>query len=66
MAETSFNVIEWARRMGLKNVTDFPFRREIQPTVSLGEFGGLTPIHTPPSAISGGQVSAIAVENPFA
>jgi len=53
MPEGAFNVVEFARQMGLKNVREMPIIERIQPVISVGDMEGLTPAQAPPSGVVG-------------
>lgn len=62
MAESSFNITAFARRLGLKNVKELPLIERVQPVVSVGEFAPLTPALVPPAFIAGGLLTAVVGE----
>lgn len=65
MAQGHFNVAEFIRRMGLKNVKDMPVIEAVQPTVIVGELAGLAPSLVPPRALYGGAVTGGAGFFPY-
>jgi len=64
---SNFNFYEWGRQMGLKmpDLAGIEFASQIQPTVNLGDFANLTPVHAPPTCTFGGQTGVTVGEFPF-
>jgi len=65
---SDFNFYEWGRAMGLKmpDLAGVGILPTIQPTMSVGDFSNLTPVHAPPTAHTGGNTAGpIALEFPF-
>jgi len=60
MPEGAFNIIEFARQMGLKNVREMPIVERIQPVISVGDMEGLTPAQQAPSGVVGKIEPAVA------
>lgn len=56
--EGSWNLNEVLRQLGLKNVSQLPVVRAIQPVLPLGDSGGITPPLLPPAAWVGGASAA--------
>lgn len=59
---SSFNVTEALKQLGLKDVTELPILRGIQPTISLGDGGALVSPLTPPIAWAGGTAVGNTVD----
>ncbi|GAI87438.1 unnamed protein product [marine sediment metagenome] len=61
--ETDFNLREVTRMLGQQN-PEWHVRESVQPVLSVGEFGGLTPAHQPPTGAVGWATVAVAGERP--
>lgn len=62
MGETQFNIVDYARRVGLKNVTGMPVIEAIQPVSIIGDQSGLSPKFEPPAAFAGGAGAVMVGE----
>lgn len=62
MAQGQFNVLAFARRLGLKNVTTFPVIETVQPVALVSQQGQLNSQLEPPSGGSGGTFGPVPAE----
>lgn len=62
MAEGQFNIVDYIRRIGLKNVSAMPVIESIQPVSIVGENADLTPAFEAPGGFFGGILVAVVGE----
>lgn len=63
MAEGQFNIVEFANRIGLKNIRDMPVAESLMPVIVTGDLSGLVPAFRAPGAIVGASSVAGGVGN---
>lgn len=59
MGEGQFNIVDFARRIGLKNVRSMPVVESIQPVAIVGDQSDLTPSYAPAGGFFGGNAAAV-------
>jgi hypothetical protein len=62
LPEGAFNIIELARRLGLKNVQSMPVTETVTPVAVVGDLAGLTPQLVPPAGIFADTAGAVVAE----
>ena len=60
MPQGSFNISQWIRQLGLKNVTEMPVLERLTPVVQAGNLEGWTPRHEPPTRMATIDLNAVA------
>lgn len=60
MGEGQFNIADFIRRIGLKNIREMPVIESVQPVSVVGDQSGLTPRYEAPSGYFGGNVGPVA------
>jgi len=62
VGEGQFNIVDFANRIGLKNISSMPIVESIQPVSIVGDNADLTPAFHAPSGIGGASENAHATQ----